>query len=333
MSNALPNVTVVIPQLNGIDDIPACLAALSQQDYPQELLQIIVVDNGSTDGSQALLAASPITYLLCPKPGRANALNLGLAHAKGSIICSTDISCIPAKNWISTIVRLFEDETIGCVAGDIIQRDKAENEATEFQSRLNYMSPLHAQQRTALPYLPYADGANASFRKAVFDKVGGFEGDFFKAADVEICYRLLMLTDYKIAFCKEALVYEAAEADLKSLFKQRYRIGLGECLLAAKFPLLYANRQHSKSIKAYYWQWTQLRQARNSVKDSLLLLAMDWTQAWGRRQGQNKVPASIVPISAQQLAQFMAQAEPMTNRIEPDERVSLLLQLSEDNTV
>src|SRR4029079_17145761 len=111
---------------------------------------------------------------------------LGIAH--GEIICTTDISCMPEPQWIAEIVSSFADPQIGCVAGEIKQLPGPDNSAVRYQARTNYMSPMHALKRDRLPFLPFADGANASFRRQVFDQIGPFEETFYKGADVEICY-------------------------------------------------------------------------------------------------------------------------------------------------
>ncbi|MDP2832085.1 MAG: glycosyltransferase [Pseudomonadota bacterium] len=252
-ASPLPYVSVVIPALNCRGDIEDCLAALERQDYPRDRFEVIVADNGSTDGTREYLKHSWAKLCLCPERGRARALNAGLELASGEIICTTDMSCRAESNWIRTIVEDFADPTVGCVAGEIKLFDSAlRGRVIDFQRRANYMSPMLALQRKKIPFMPFADGANASFRRKVFDEIGGFESSFIKAADVEICYRLFALTHYRILFDYRALMWEPGEPSLGALLHQRLRMGIGWNLMRMKYPLLYAE-SGSRSAQAIYW--------------------------------------------------------------------------------
>lgn len=236
MSAYCPSVSVVIPVLNCEDDVEGCIASLRQQEYPSDHVQIIVADNGSSDRTVELLKKLQVECVVRPDRGRSRALNAGLQSARGEIVCTTDISCRPLPGWIQEIVKCFEDSSVGCVAGDILLIETGSNLAIRFQSRNDYMSPMHAIKRRTLPFLPFADGANASFRRSLFDEIGGFDETFIKSADVEMCYRMFVMTDYKLVFCRKAIVRETGEPNLRALLKQRFRMGFGSSLLKAKYP-------------------------------------------------------------------------------------------------
>lgn len=246
-------VSVVIPVLNSEKDVEPCLAALKKQNYPQDRLEIIIVDNGSTDGTQECLRKAGLRWYSRDKRGRSCALNTGVEHAVGEIICTTDISCIAEPNWIANIVNTFNDSDVGCVAGEIKQLERKVNRIVKFQQRVNYMSPMVARKRKRLPFLPYADGANASFRHDVFKQIGLFDEDFIKAADVEICYRLWVKTHYKVEFNENAVVWEEGEPSLRALLKQRYRIGIGQVLMRWKYGEIFETARQPLSIRSLYW--------------------------------------------------------------------------------
>ncbi len=266
--------SVIIPALNCAHEVDGCIAALREQDYPAERFEIIVVDNGSTDDTVARLQALRVTTVTRRERGRSRALNAGLAMASGDVILTTDMSCRPHRSWIRKVVECFADPTVGCVAGEIrlLHTDRS-NLALRFQERTNYMSAMRALSRRQLPHLPFADGANASFRRRVFEEIGGFEESFFKGADVEICYRLLVLTDYKIVFCPDCLVEETGEPDLKALLRQRFRMGMGANLMQARFPAFYTQRQ-PMTLKHLYWR---LRSSlRGLMGFTTALVQRDW---------------------------------------------------------
>lgn len=284
--NSQPFVSIVIPVLNCAADVDECIQALRGQNYPQDRYEIIVVDNGSTDDTVERLRAAGIEPVHRSERGRSKALNAGLELARGEIICSTDISCRPERNWIAEIVRSFEDAAVGCVAGEIKALKPGDNAAVRFQERHDYMSPMAARKRLNPPFLPYADGANASFRRELFEMIGPFEESFFKGADVEICYRMFFLTDFKMVFNPRAVVWEPCEADFGALLHQRFRIGVSNILFRRRFPGLFQNKK-GLSLRGMYW-WLR---SRMNIKDSMIGL---WVlAAVGKKDREIALDASI----------------------------------------
>jgi len=306
MSDPIPFVSVVIPVLNEVDNVAPCIEALRAQDYPAERLEIRVADNGSTDGTQEALERLEVDYVHCPTRGRAHALNAALERARGEIVCTTDMSCRAAPDWISRVVADFADPRIGCVAGDIRMLDtNDDNAALRFQRRNHYMSPMWALTRRRPPFLPFADGANASFRREVFARIGPFEARFPKAADVEICYRMFVLSDYDLLFDWEAVLWEPAEPDLLSLLRQRMRMGLGWNLMVHKYPRLYAHSSPATpagSLKNWYWglrqqlaQINRLWGRSPEAEDARIRLLMGWVQAFSRYRTRKAVARMATP--------------------------------------
>jgi glycosyltransferase involved in cell wall biosynthesis len=104
-------VSVVVPVYNQAASLPRTLASLFVQDLPASDYEIIVVDDGSTDGTDAVarrLATSwsgAMRVLTKHNGGPASARNLGLAHARGEIVAFMDGDCAAAPNWLSSLVR------------------------------------------------------------------------------------------------------------------------------------------------------------------------------------------------------------------------------------
>ncbi len=327
-----PFVSVVIPALNCVHEVDDCISALRAQHYPADRFEIIVVDNGSSDGTDKKLQAHGVHLERMPEKGRSKAQNAGLKVARGEIILTTDMGCIARPDWISNVVACFRDPAVGCVAGDIVMLPTGANLALRYQARKRYMSPLHALKRRRLPFLPFADGANASFRRAVFDEIGGFESSFFKAADVEICYRILVLTEWKIVFCPDCLMEEAGEPDVKTLQHQRYRMGLGSHLLRARFPAFFERDEAASSSgpRERYWalrehlgeagRWlgALLSLDRAYLEDWWVSRLMAQAQARGEREGVaylRQQPAQPTPIDDARLRAFMARMDRLDERV------------------
>jgi len=329
-----PFVSVVIPALNCASEVADCVTALGQQDYPADCFEIFIVDNGSTDDTLERIRASGAQALMRTERGRSRALNEGLKHARGEIICTTDISCRPEPGWISAIVESFRDPAVGCVAGEIKMLPSPDNAAIRFQERSGYMSPMSALQRQQLPFMPFADGANASFRRSVFDQIGFFEESFIKGADVEICYRMFLMTPYKILFNYNAIVWEPGEPNLKALLKQRFRIGIGWNLMRMKYPQLYESKREPLNPRQVYWSMCQKASnaygliadnlkmlfgaGRSAAEDRNIQLLMRLAQVYGRWYGRRHLVARGIrpePVDAVRLAGFIADNQRLEDRV------------------
>lgn len=331
-----PFVSVVVPALNCAGDIDGFAAAMRAQTYPADRFEVIVVDNGSSDGTLERARAAGFTALLRPERGRTKALNTGIAAARGDYILTTDLSCRAVPDWIRCIVNTFAAHPrAGCVGGEIKLLRTARNEVIDFQERSNYMSPLLALERTRLPFMPFADGANASFRREVFELIGGFEERFVKAGDVEICYRMLVLSDYELVFNRAALMHEPGEPSLRALLHQRFRMGIGWNLMRMKYPALYAigARGPFDARRAWWAARETLERAgtllalntgalfgrsRDAAIDADIRQLMSWMQWYGREHGRRWLEREGIhpePINRERLAAFIARPDPLAGRI------------------
>lgn len=119
-------VSIVVAARNEEENIADCIYALVNQDYPQDLLEIIVVDDRSEDTTGAILkeaavnnpAVSVISIEETPDDcaPKKYALTRGIEKASGEIICTTDADCVPPQEWVSEMVSRFTED-VGFVAG------------------------------------------------------------------------------------------------------------------------------------------------------------------------------------------------------------------------
>lgn len=119
-----PSVTVLLAIHNGESYLRDKLRNLASLDYPSHLLEIIVVSDGSTDGTNEILAASEGPRLLgiCSSEhrGKARALNCGIAHARGEVVVFTDLRQTIASNAVRILVENLADPSVGCVSGQLM---------------------------------------------------------------------------------------------------------------------------------------------------------------------------------------------------------------------
>ncbi len=237
MNDLMPFVSVIVPVYNGERHIANCIKSLLLLNYPSSKVEIIIVDNDSKDSTDRIIQEHPVIYLKEDKIHTSYAArNAGLKRSRGEIIAFTDSDCIVDKDWILKAVDCFRDEKVGCVAGRI-----------EGYSPSNYIEEYlirtHTLTQGSSRFLPYAQTANAIYRKKVFDAVGLFEERWTSGGDADLTWRMLLHSGYKIVECSDSLVYHVHRSTLKGFFKQRRTWGYGEVLMYKRYKAHYQNRE------------------------------------------------------------------------------------------
>ena len=117
-----PKITILIPAYNEENSIAACLDSVLASDYPREKMEILVLDDGSTDKT-AEIAKRYSTHgvIVCSKEntGKADSLNFGIKKSTGEIIATLDADSFISPYSIRRMLPLFEDETVGAVASAV----------------------------------------------------------------------------------------------------------------------------------------------------------------------------------------------------------------------
>lgn len=220
---------MVVPVRNGEASIGETLRALLGQDHPDDLHEVIVVDNGSTDGTAAVIRAQPVSYIHEPTPGVSHARNRGIAESRGEVIAFLDGDCVPVPLWLSEIAEPFGDPKVGCVAGELGHgpvHTVAERQAVRM---------LGEWQRHAVSSKPpYAVTANAAYRREVLDAIGHFDPDLSRAQDVELGLRFHDRSALKLVFAEKALAHHRHRSSQLGFLRQQFGWAYGAGLVAAK---------------------------------------------------------------------------------------------------
>jgi len=157
--------------------------------------QLIIVDNGSTDQTAAVVRAFikssglQVTYVSEPAPGKSRGLNAALRIARGQVVAFTDDDCYPAPDFLARIWAAFDDPAIGYLGGRILLYDP-----TDFPITTNEgTTPLTFPARSFV-HVGSVQGANMAFRRAVLLEIGGFDplfgsGSRFLAEDIDVVGR------------------------------------------------------------------------------------------------------------------------------------------------
>jgi len=227
-------VSIIVAARNEADHIKDCLSSLAQLDYPQNLLEIVVVNDRSQDGTHKIITQfikdhptskySQVETINPGLSGKANAISHGINLSKGEIILITDADCIVPENWVKKMVSYFA-KPVGLVAGftllDYSTRifDKLQN--------LDWAYMLSVAAGAIGMNIPLTCiGNNFAFRRHVYEEIGGYEGVGFSVTeDFALLKAIATRTDWKIIFPVDAecLVISKPVRTLGQFFSQRKR--------------------------------------------------------------------------------------------------------------
>jgi cellulose synthase/poly-beta-1,6-N-acetylglucosamine synthase-like glycosyltransferase len=228
-----PTVSVIVPVRDGESTIAGCLDAILAAGYPADRREVLVVDNGSTDDTAALITARPVTYLHEPRPGVSNARNRGIAESTGDILAFVDADCLVEPQWLTELVRPFEDPEVGAVAGDL-QHVPPSTPAERQAARL-----LGNWQRFAFNSDPaYPITANAAYRREVIDRIGPFDPHMTRAQDVELGLRFQERSGRRLAYAEQATARHRNRSTQLGFFRQQLGWAYGAGLVGAKFEAM-----------------------------------------------------------------------------------------------
>ena len=230
--NGIPMVSVIVPAFNAERTIGDCLAALVAQDYPRERLEIIAVDNRSTDRTASVMCGHPVRVVAERRVQSSYAArNAGLAEARGAILCFTDADCLPDPGWVRALVAALADDDAGGAAGRI-EAAAGTTLVERFQVDERVLDAANAFTR---PTLPFAQTANAAYRRIIFERVGLFDPSLVSGGDLDLSWRM-QRAGWGLAYAPGALVRHRHRTTFHGLVKLYAKNGHGAALLGDRYP-------------------------------------------------------------------------------------------------
>lgn len=233
----LPSISVIVAARNEEENILECLSSLEKLIYPEEKIEIIIVNDHSTDGTgeiiESFISGKRRFRLLTPGnsighlKGKTNALANAVKISNGEVILTTDADCTVDPRWALTLASYYKPD-VGFVGGYTTQRDDTAfygMQAIDFiylltvaAGSINLKKPLSCI------------GNNMSYRKSAYLEVGGYEKlKFSVTEDFNLLMAIHNLNKYKIIYPLDngGLVTSKPCTNLKSLYWQKKRWGVG----------------------------------------------------------------------------------------------------------
>lgn len=231
-----PTITVIVPARNEEKYINNCLTGILAQDYPKDLLEIIVVDDASEDATAQIVKNIAFTdnrlklIQLLPNSQetafKKRAIEKAIGIASGEWIVCTDADCVHPKQWLHSLAAIFTNPTVKFVAAPV-----SYHTSTTLLSVFQTLDFMMLQGITAASvhgqFHSMCNGANIAYEKAAFNEVGGFAGidKLPSGDDMLLMHKIFKKFPKSTTYClaSTAIVTTYASPTWQSFFQQRIR--------------------------------------------------------------------------------------------------------------
>ncbi|MGL6344234.1 MAG: glycosyltransferase, partial [Waterburya sp.] len=203
-----------------------------EQTYPQDLYEVIVVDNASDESIEPIVAQYKQAVATYEKqPGSYAARNQGISLAKGEILAFTDSDCIPAKDWLENgVAALKSNPNCGIVGGQVKLFYQDPKHLTAVELYENYGAFTQQQN---IEKFRFGVTANLFTFKSVFERVGNFNSQLKSNGDREWSHRVYN-HKYQLVYDQQVLVHHPARFSLKEIYQKCLRTVGGQEEVAQK---------------------------------------------------------------------------------------------------
>jgi len=231
-----PFVSIIIPVRNRPAQIEECLHSLMRLKYPTEKLEIIVVDDASTDHTPQKVAAFPVNLITLKENKQASYCRNFAAHkAQGDILAFIDSDCLADQFWLYELVPAFKDPSLSAIGG-IVDSYYVDTPLDRYeQVRSSLIIGQRMRRSSENENFFYVPSCNLLVRRNIFKKLNGFDEDLFVGEDVDFCWRL-QDAGYFIEFRPLGKIYHKHRNELKPFSSRRFDYGTSEPMLQQRHP-------------------------------------------------------------------------------------------------
>jgi len=275
ISNLKPPTSIIIPNWNGAHHLPTCLDSLRLQTYPD--FEVVVVDNGSTDGSLELLENdySEVRVVALPENrGFAGGVNAGIREARGEIIAVFNNDAEADPRWLEELAGgLARHPEAGMVTPKVLLFDRRDviNTTGDFYGVDGVPGNRGVWQQDEgqfdrEEYVFGAAGVAAAYRRAMLDEVGLFDEDLISyCEDVDLAWRA-QLAGWKCVYVPKAVVYHKLSATGGGRIASYYCGRNFIYLIAKDYPTALLRKHWRRIVRAQFdIAWKALRAWRGEA--------------------------------------------------------------------
>ena len=234
----LPTVSVIVAARDEEENIQNCLTSLNNLNYPEGKIQIIIVDDKSTDSTGEIVnefIKDKAKFLMVVTQknigelkGKTLAIANGIEQATGEIIMTTDADCVVAPDWARTMVSYYTSNDVAIVNGMTNQQEHSSFAAMQSVDFIYLLTVASGSMNMGKPLS--CIGNNMSYRRSVYDEIGGYAAlKFSVTEDFNLLMATHKLKKYKIIYPVDpgALVTSKPCSTYRSLYKQKKRWSVG----------------------------------------------------------------------------------------------------------
>nr|WP_123774139.1 glycosyltransferase [[Flexibacter] sp. ATCC 35103] len=221
--------TIIVPFRNEKENLPNLLQSFSNLNYPNDLFEVILVDDNSREKFQILnskFQISIIDNIRASNSPKKDAIATAMQHVKTNWVITTDADCLVPENWLLTFDNYIQQNNVSMLAGAVTY--KCENSFLDHFQQLDLTSLQGATIGSfGIKKAFMCNGANFAYTKSLFEKLNGFEGNNKIASgdDVFLLQKAANLFPTEVHYlkAKEAIVITKPTENWKALFYQRVR--------------------------------------------------------------------------------------------------------------
>lgn len=248
--NFMPNITLMIPVYNSGKTLYRCLESVDLSTYPNQLIEIMLVDNGSKDDSFDVFQKAQMdfpTLAMCwmtSKQGKSKALNKAIFNSNGKYIINIDSDGVLHEDALMNIVRQYEtNSNIDCMTGVILIEPALIEETDSFFlkifRRLEFMEYAQAflagrNFESQFNSIYTLSGAFSSFRKSVLLKTFLYNTNTI-CEDTHLTFQIRSTLKKKVHLCNDAIFMVDPIDNINKFYTQRQRWQIGELEVAHMF--------------------------------------------------------------------------------------------------
>lgn len=246
----LPSVSIIIPTLNRRVVLKEALLSLNKVAYPRERLEVVVVSDGSTDGTNEMIKNIKkelnykFKFIKGKRRGISHAKNVAIKNSKGEIIISTDDDCLFEKGWLKKLIKPFSDPTTGSVGGPdrAIPKERTLAKSIDFVFSSFFGSGgIHGRFLKVKLGKFYPVGCNMAFRRELVDKIGFFDETLAPGEDTDFNHRIEK-AGFELVCVPRAFVWHRPRNSVKRFIPYVFKRG------AARVEIIRRHRQYAEAI-------------------------------------------------------------------------------------